>query len=353
MKSWIFLGSIVALLAGIIIYNKVLNADKSKGGYTAMGAGMQNALPVTALITKPQNISNNIVATGTLTALDEVELKPETSGKIVMLNINEGQYVSKGTLMLKINDSELQAQLKKLELQKDVAARNEERLKKLLAINGIGQQDYDIALNQYNNIISDIQLINAQIAKTEIRAPFSGKVGLRYVSDGAVITQGNTVATLVNTDKLRVDFFVPERYAGIVSNGKQVTLEIDGVKEPIQAKVIATESKIDMASRNIKVRAEILNNKKLIPGSFAKVKLNVNSENTIMLPSYLLIAEARGKKAMRYENGKAVPVQVETGLRTEDKVQIISGINAGDTIISSGIMFLKPDAKVTITKLES
>lgn len=351
MKSWIFFGSIVALLAGIIVYNKVLNADESKGGFGAMG-GAQKPLSVTALIAEPQNVSNNIVATGTLTALDEVELKPETSGKIVMLNINEGQYVAKGTLMLKINDAELQAQLKKLELQKDVANRNEERLRKLLAINGVGQQDYDIALNQYNNVISDIQLLKAQIAKTEIRAPFSGKVGLRNVSDGAVITQGNTVATLVNTDKLRVDFFVPERYAGIVSNGKQVSLEIDGIKEPIQAKVIATESKIDLASRNIKVRAEVVNSKKLIPGSFAKVKLNVNSDNAIMLPSYLLIAEARGKKVMRYENGKAVPVQVETGLRTEDKVQILSGINAGDTIISSGIMFLKPDAKVAISKIE-
>ncbi|MFN8293645.1 MAG: efflux RND transporter periplasmic adaptor subunit [Chitinophagales bacterium] len=353
MKSWIFWGSIILFIGGIIFYNKVLNAPKAQGGMMAMGkGGSQQAMPVSVIIAKAENVESTIDATGTLTALDEVELKPETSGKIVLLNINEGAHVSKGALLLKINDAELQAQLKKLQLQKDVAVRNEDRLKKLLAINGVGQQDYDIALNQLNNIISDIQLLQAQIEKTEIRAPFSGKIGLRNVSNGAVITQGTTVATLVNSDKLRVDFFVPERYAGVVAIGKQVQLEIDGIATPIQAKVIATESKIDLASRNIKVRAEIENTKHLMPGSFAKVKLNIQTKNSILIPSGIVIAEARGKKVMRFENGKATPVAIETGIRTKDAVQVISGITAGDTIISSGIMFLKPNAEVTVSKVE-
>lgn len=353
MKSWIFWGTIIVILAGIIVYNKVLKAPQAQAGMMPMGkGGAQQAMPVSVIVAKPQNVNSVIEATGTLTAFDEVELKPETSGKIVMLNINEGAFVQKGTLLLKINDAELQAQLKKLMLQKDVAVRNEERLKKLLAINGVGQQDYDVALNQLNNIISDIQLLQAQIEKTEIRAPFSGKIGLRNVSNGAVITQGTTVATLVNTDKLRVDFFVPERYAPIVTIGKQVDLEIDGVKQSVVAKVVATESKIDLASRNIKVRAEVQNNKNLIPGAFAKVKLNVSSQNAIMVPSSIVIAEARGKKLMRFQNGKAVPTPIETGIRTKDDVQVLSGVAAGDTIISSGIMFLKPDADVSVLNVQ-
>lgn len=353
MKSWIFWGTIVLAIGGIIVYNKILKAPHTQSGMMQMGkVGSQQALPVSVMIAKPQKVNSVIEATGTLTACDEVELKPETGGKIVMLNINEGAFVKKGTLLLKINDAELQAQLKKLMLQKDVAIRNEERLKKLMAINGVGQQDYDLALTQLNNIVSDIQLLQAQIEKTEIRAPFSGKIGLRNVSNGAVIAQGTTVATLVNTNKLRVDFFIPERYAPIVSIGKRVDLEIDGIKEPIAAKVIATESKIDFASRNIKVRAEVQNDKNLIPGAFAKVKLNVSSENAIMVPTSVVIAEARGKKIMRFQNGKAVPASIETGIRTKDEVQVVSGVAVGDTIITSGMMFLKPDADVSVMKVQ-
>lgn len=352
MKKWIFWSAIIVFIGGIIFYNKVLTAPKDDNKMGAKGkSGIMQGLSVAAIVAKAEDITSVIEATGTLTALDEVELKPETSGKVVYLNINEGAYVSKGALLLKINDAELQAQLRKLQLQKDVAERNEKRLKELLNIKGVGQQDYDEALNQLNNIVSDIQLLQAQIDKTEIHAPFSGKVGLRNVSVGAVITQGNTVATLVNTDKLRVDFYVPERYAPIVAIGKSATLEIDGVKEDIKAKVIATESKIDLASRNIKVRAELVNKQGLMPGAFAKVKLNVYSENAIMLPSHAVIAEARGKKVMRYSNGKSLPVMIETGIRTKDDVQVLSGITAGDTIISSGIMYLKPDGDVSLSKV--
>lgn len=354
MKTWSVIALVVLLLGGIIVYNKVIKSAPESGMPKGGGKGMPaQAMPVTGIILKTQNVNSNIQASGTLLADEEVELKPEVSGRVTILNIREGALVQKGTLLLKMNDAELQAQLRKLQLQKETAARSEERLKKLLAINGIGQQDYDVALTQLNNIISDIQLLQAQIEKTEIRAPFTGKIGLRNISPGAYVQQGMVVTTLIALDRLKVDFFVPEKYSGIVAVNTDVELEVDGFKERFTAKVVAVEPRIEQASRSVKVRAFINNaNARLFPGAFAKVNLKVKSDNAIMVPTNLIIPEARGKKVMRYNNGKAEPVMVETGIRTQDDVQITSGVKPGDTIISSSIMFLKPDAEVKLTKTE-
>ncbi len=338
------------LLGGIVFYNKVLKTAPESGMPAGGGKGMAGqAMLVSAIVVQPRNVNSTVQASGTLLANDEVELKPEISGRITVLNINEGSFVQKGTLLLKLNDADLQAQLRKLKLQKETSTSSEERLKKLLAINGVGQQDYDVALTQLNNIVSDIQLLEAQIEKTEIRAPFSGKIGLRNVSAGAYVQQGVTVTTLVSTDRLKVDFFIPERYSSVIAIGTTLEVEVEGFKEKFAAKVIATEPKIELSSRSVKVRASIISTQsKLYPGAFAKVNLNVKSEAALMVPTNIVIPEARGKKLMRYNNGKVEPVMVETGLRTKDEVQVLTGIKAGDTIISTSIMFLKPDAEVKL-----
>lgn len=353
MKTWGVIAIVVLLLGGIIFYNKVVKSAPESAMPPGGGKGMAGqAMPVTAIVVQPQNVNSTVQASGTLLANEEVELKPEISGRITVLNIREGEFVQKGTLLLKLNDADLQAQLRKLKLQKETSTRSEERLKKLLAINGVGQQDYDVAITQLNNIVSDIQLLEAQIEKTEIRAPFSGKIGLRNVSAGAYVQQGVTVTTLVSTDRLKVDFFIPERYSSVIKTGTTLDLDVEGFKEKFAAKVVATEPKIELSSRSVKVRASITNTQsKLYPGAFAKVNLNVKSEAALMVPTNIVIPEARGKKLMRYHNGKAEAVMVETGLRTKDDVQILSGINAGDTIISSSIMFLKPDADVRLLGL--
>jgi len=350
MKTWSVIAIIVLLLGGIIFYNKVFKTALESGMPAGGGKGMAGqAMLVSAIVVQPRNVNSTVQASGTLLANDEVELKPEISGRITVLNINEGSFVQKGTLLLKLNDADLQAQLRKLKLQKETSTSSEERLKKLLAINGVGQQDYDVALTQLNNIVSDIQLLEAQIEKTEIRAPFSGKIGLRNVSAGAYVQQGVTVTTLVSTDRLKVDFFIPERYSSVIAIGTTLEVEVEGFKEKFAAKVIATEPKIELSSRSVKVRASIISTQsKLYPGAFAKVNLNVKSEAALMVPTNIVIPEARGKKLMRYNNGKVEPVMVETGLRTKDEVQVLTGIKAGDTIISTSIMFLKPDAEVKL-----
>lgn len=348
-----FLIALAALVAGIIVYNKVLhpknptNKGKSRGG--------QKTMSVNAHVVSATTLSNNIVASGTLMAFEEVELHPEVSGKITQLNLNEGTSVAKGTLLVKLYDADLQAQLRKSQLQKTQAEKTEQRLKQLLAINGVGQQEYDDVITQINNISADIDLLQAQISKTEIRAPFNGVVGLKNVSLGAYVSPTTVIATFQQIDPLKVDFTIPEKYASAVHNGDNVNFNVDGFSEVFKGKVYAIEPRIDEATRTIKIRALVQNNKaKAYPGAFAKIDLGLKTiPNALMVPTQCVIPDARDKKVIVVKNGKAQFVKVETGERNEANIQIVSGINEGDTVVTTAIMYIKPGMDINVTQVDT
>lgn len=348
--TW-FILALILLVAGVIVYNKILHPKEEAGPPSKPGAPTEIA--VTGFIVQPKNLDNNILASGTLLANEEVELHPEVSGKIISLNLNEGTAVAKGALLVKLFDADLQATLKKLNAQKETAEKTEARLKQLLAINGVGQQEYDNALTQLNGIRADIEYTNAQISKTELRAPFSGIIGLRNVSEGAYVSPATTVATLQQIDPLKIDFTVPEKYFSSVSRNDVVKFTIDGSDEIFSGKVFAIEPKIDETTRTIKVRALVQNTKqKLFPGAFVKIDLGLkNIEGALMVPTQCIIPEARNKKLIVVKNSKADFRKVETGIRNESYIQIASGVEAGDTIVATGIMYVKPSAGVKVTKL--
>lgn len=348
--TW-FILALLVFIAGVILYNKVLHpkdvAPKGPAG------GPPKEMAVTGFIVQPKNLDNNIQASGTLLANEEIELHAEVAGKVIQLNLNEGSAVSRGTLLVKLYDADLQAQLKKLQVQKETATKTEHRLKQLLAINGIGQQEYDNALIQLNNILADIELVEAQISKTEIRAPFSGVVGLKSVSNGAYVSPTTSIATLQQIDPLKIDFTVPEKYFSSIKKNDVIKFSVDGSDEAFTGKVFAIEPRIDEATRTIKVRALVQNSKaKLFPGAFAKVDLGLKSiDNALMVPTQCIIPEARNKKLIVVKNSKAQFVKVETGVRNESYIQITSGIEAGDTIVATGLMYIKPDAGLKVVKV--
>ncbi|MCW5906785.1 MAG: efflux RND transporter periplasmic adaptor subunit [Chitinophagales bacterium] len=348
--GWLFL-AIILLIAGIIIYNKFLHPKEA--GQKGPAGGPPKDLAVSGFIVQPQTIDNNIIASGTLLAFEEVNLQPEVAGRIIELNVSEGSVVAKGALLVKLFDADLQAQLKKLLLQKETAEKTETRLKQLLAANGIGQQEYDNALIQLNNIKADIEQTQAQISKTEIRAPFSGVVGLRYVSNGAYVTPSTLIATLQQIDVLKIDFTVPEKYASVLAKSDAVKFSVDGFDETFSGKVFAIEPRVDEATRTIRVRALVQNTKsKLYPGAFAKIELGLKKiENALMVPTQCVIPEARNKKVIVVKDGKATFAKVETGIRNESYIQITNGVEAGDTIVASALMSVKPDAGVKIVKV--
>jgi membrane fusion protein, multidrug efflux system len=347
-KITIFAVALVSLIAGIIVYNKVIHPP-----YTAPSNTSQKArtLQVNAVMARPAAIDNSVLASGTLVASEEVELHSQVSGIITSLNLHEGALVAKGTLLVKLFDSDLQAQLKKIEAQKETAEKTEARMKELLAINGIGQQEYDNALTLVKTMAADIDNIKAQIQKTEIRAPFSGMLGLRNVSEGAYLTPAVTIATLQKTDPLKIDFAIPERYASEIRTGDMLQFSVAGFSTKFSAKVFAIEPRIDEETRTLRMRAFVKNSDaKLFAGAFANVELALAKiDNALMVPSQCVVPDARSKKVVVVKGGKAEFRVVTTGIRTEFSVQITSGIAAGDTVVTSSLLFVKPGMDLNVT----
>lgn len=304
-------------------------------------------------IAKSFEIANHIESNGTILAFEYVELKPEMPGRITYLNINEGMFVQEGVLLAKLNDEDLQAQLKKYKSQLTLAQSNEKRLSVLLKAEGLNQAEYDQALQQVSNIEADIAYTQAMINKTELRAPFSGVIGLRNVSKGAYVTQQNVLATIQQTNAMKVDFVLPETYAMSIKTGMKVEVISEGACK-LKATVTGIEPQINTATRNLKVRAVVdANSCSLRPGAFVKVIFNEGeAKNRIMVPSNVIIPETRFKKIALIKNGIVEIVNVETGIRNGSDVEIISGVNEGDTFAINGILFIKPGSEVKIRSVK-
>lgn len=317
------------------------------------GAAKMPPMRVDGYIVRVQPFQENIEVPGTVVANEVAEIHPEASGRIVQLNIMEGKYVSKGALLAKLYDGDLRAQLNKLQVQLALAQKTEERQSQLLKIQGISQQDYDISLLQVNSLKADIGILQTSIAKTVVRAPFSGKIGLNKVSPGAYVTPSSIIATISQTDQLKLDFTVPEKYVGQIKNGQLVTFTIEGSKKELGAKVVATESNVMESTRSLTVRAAIVGkDDALLPGAFAKVKLSFDPDpNSILIPTQAVLPQARGKKVILYKGGTAVFADVVTGIRDSANVQITQGLKEGDTVVVTGLLSVRPEAKIQIGKI--
>lgn len=308
---------------------------------------------VDVMVASTQSASSSIWLNGTVLANEQIVLHAEVSGKIIDLKLTDGAMVAKGTLLARVNDADLQAQKKKIESQLELAQKTEKRLRQLLQIQGINQAEYDVALNQLNSLEADLALIQAQIEKTKLIAPFNGKIGLRMVSPGAYITPATELATLVDAGPPKLDFVVPQEYVSLIQTGK--TIEISNADETLHttARIIAQESVINSNTGNLKVRAQ-LSDRTFMPGNFVKVELPItDKQNKFMVPTNAIIPEADSKKIVLVKNGKAQFISVKTGMRTPNAVEIKEGIQQGDTIVVTGLLFVKPDAKLKIRSVKS
>jgi membrane fusion protein (multidrug efflux system) len=316
-------------------------------------ANPEAPLAVEAYVVEPDVIEDQIFTTGTLLANEEVELVSETSGLIQEIYLNEGREVKKGDLLIKINDSELQAQLRRADFRLNLAEDREKRQKQLLEQGGISQEEYDATLNEVNVLRAEVALINAQIDKTEIRTPFTGRLGLKYVSDGSYISPSTKIATLQDIHRIKIDFSVPERYATMIKVGKGVRFSVQGLDDTLNAKVYAKEPRIDTDTRTLKVRALSDNTEeKLLPGAFADLQLTLNTiGDALMVPTVALVPEINGQKVFLVKNGVVQPQSVTTGIRQPLKVQILQGIAPGDTVLTTGLLQVRPGMPVNIVNI--
>jgi membrane fusion protein, multidrug efflux system len=346
----ISIAAFILIVIAIIIIPKLKSKKEFEGTTARARSGI---IAATVKIVKPTDFENQLQVSGSVIGNEEVALCPETSGKVIKINFKEGGRVTKGDLLVKVNDADLQAQLQKAEIRKKLAEDKEYRQKILLSKNGISQETYDDALNELNLVKADIQNIRAQIDKTEIHAPFDGIIGLRYISEGSYITIGTAIASLQSSNPVKIDFSIPERYAGEISIGNMVIVKTASEKN-FNARVYAIEPKIDPQTRALQVRATCPNDRgELIAGAYVSITVNLNSiKNALTVPTQALALDISGQQLFLYKNGIAVPRKVESGVRTESEIQIVRGIAPGDTIITSGIMQIRPRVKVKIISIE-
>jgi membrane fusion protein (multidrug efflux system) len=333
-----------ALVAGICAFS-AFTACQTKPSSKA-----DSSTPVVdVIIARTQGVSNPVEANGTVVANQSVSLQPEASGRLIYLNVPEGKVVTQGTIIARLNDSDLIAQQNKTQLSLDLAVQTRERLSKLLAINGINQTAYDTMTNQVNGLKSDIQYYQAMIEKTIVRAPFTGVLGLRQVSIGAYLSPTNVIATLQQTDSLRIDFTIPDEYSSVLQRGSIVTVETDGLT-PIREKavILAIEPQVNVNTRNLTARALLIHSRANI-GAFAKVYVEGGRDKrAIMIPTSALIPDDKNNDVVTVKNGKSVYVSVTTGIREANLVEITQGLNPGDTVVVSGIMFTHVNGAVSV-----
>lgn len=313
----------------------------------------KKALNVNGQIIKPHLITDQLFVSGKLMPDEEVDLSFEASGKIIDINFTEGSSVKKGQLLAKVNDSQLQAQLARLEAQMPLAEDRVFRQNALLQRDAVSKEAYEQVKTELATLHADIENVKASIAMTELRAPFDGVIGLRQVSTGAYASPTTVIAKLTKITPLKVEFAVPERYARQIRKGTNLTFKIEGKLEEFKAQVYATESSIDPETHTLTVRAIYPNhNGLLLPGRYADVSLKQEEiSDAIAIPSEAIVPEMGKNKVFVYRSGKAYPVDVEIGIRTESEIQIVKGLSAGDTILTSGTLQLRTGMPVAIDQL--
>lgn len=359
MKTKYIIYILLALVIGFLIYNKFFSerAKKIQQETTRGGGkkkkGRNGPVAVKLMIAKDTVLDNNIDVTGSIDANEKVNLVSETSGNITGIYFQEGSQVKKGQLLVKVYNQDQLAALKQVEYQIALAKQNENRNKLLLQKEAISQQEYDTSLTNLNSLQAQADMLRAQIAKTEIRAPFSGTIGLRNVSPGGYLSQNTPIASLVNIDPAKITFAVPEKYLSLISKGTKVTFNVTSSNQNFKAVVYAIEPSIDVTSRTITVRAKADNpNGILKAGSFAKINLQLDQiPKTIMLPTECIVPGLKTSVVYVYHHGMALEKPVKTDVRTDTRVQVTSGIKPGDSVVISGIIQMRPKVPLKIIKV--
>jgi len=348
-NQFVKLASLIILPVLISCANKEENKTPARPK-PAGGGGIFDAV-----IVKSFPIKRSVETPGTILPNEMAELHPEISGRVTGLFFTEGSFVRKGTLLVKLFDADLQAQLKKLAIQLKIAESASKRQQELLAISGTSQQDFDNASLQVSNIKADMELMRVNISRTEIRAPFDGRIGLRLISPGAYITPATIITNIASVSQLKIQFPVPEQYVKDLGNGSTVAFSITGSDTKYFATVIATENGIATDTRNLMVKAIVKNADASIKlGGYANVLINIGTNRpAMMVPTQSVMPQTRGKRVIVVRKGMAVFQNVETGYRDSASVEILSGLMNGDTLLTSGLLVIKPDqkiGKVNITK---
>jgi len=348
IKHFIYLA--IILLLGYLIIKRITNNPESKQVNGANKNPATNTITVNGLIIKTENFTNTINVSGTIEANEQVQIRSEITGLVKSIHFNEGSFVAKGALLLKIDDRELQAQLLQLKTKQNLALENQNRAQKLLKVEALSVEEYQNINAELKLLQAQTQLLKVQLSKTEIRAPFSGMIGLRNISTGAYLTPTTDVVSLLSINPVKINFSVPEKYTQRINKGTDIKFTVSGSNKVFTAKIYAIEPSINIETRTLNLKAKAENIKGyLLPGTFANIVLQLQTiTDAILIPTQSIVPILNGKQVFISVNGKAKAVMVQTDIRTNENILITKGLKKGDTLLTSGIMSLKNDAPISV-----
>jgi membrane fusion protein (multidrug efflux system) len=351
----ILIGIYVAYRLGFLFGEQLSEPTPSAEEAPAAVAPEGEAIPVDVQVVTSGRLVDQVQVNGSTRPDETVVISSEISGKIEEILFKEGRTVKEGAILFRLNADELQAQRDKLVVQKRLSEKIAERLRGLYEKEGVSLQDYEVAEAEVDQFEAEIKQLDVQLGKTEIRAPFSGRVGLREVSKGSYVSPGTSLVTLVRLNPLRIQFAVPEKYSTSVKMGQKVDFYLTGDNEARQARVVAAAPTIDANTRTLTFEARASNPGSQIPaGAFAKVEVQLSAyDSALMVPTEAVIPELGGKKLFLYKGGIVEAREVTTGIRKADEVQILSGIASGDTVITTGVLQIRPGASVRINPISN
>ena len=354
-KHFIYLA--IALVLGYLIFKRINKPSElgNKGGKNSKDKNIiAGIVTVNGVVIKAENFNNSVTVSGAIEANEQVQIRSEVAGLVKTINFTEGSFITKGALLLKIDDRELQAQLLQAITKQNLAAENETRAAKLLKADALSVEEYENVKAELKLLQAQTLLVKAQLSKTEIRAPFAGMIGLRNISKGAYITPTTDIANLLSISMVKISFSIPEKYAQRIKNGLAITFTVSGSTTVFTAIIYAIEPSINTATRTLILKAKANNAKGLLlPGTFTNIILPLLTiKNAILIPTQSIVPVLKGKQVFICLNGKAKAVMVQADIRTNDKILITEGLKLGDTLLTTGTMALKNDVPVKVNILQ-
>lgn len=342
---------IAVLVLGSAFYGISSWRDARNAYAASMGAYAPPPTEVSAVVVAIQDMPIAIRSVGSLTAVDEVVLAPEVGGRVSDVLFEAGDAVAAGAVLLRLRDTTEQAQLASAQAQQRFAQLQLERSQKLAPAGTESRQSLQQREVENEQAEAAVALIKAAIAQKTITAPFAGVLGLREVNPGAFVSAGQTIATLTALDTLHVNFNVPQQDLPKLLVGGDVTVSTDVFPGRSFAAVIsAIDPSISADTRNVTVQATLDNkDASLRPGLFVNVGVNLPAKaGTILVPNTAIQSSASGDMAFLIKDGMAAIVPVTLGARLDGQVEVTSGLAAGDTLITTGQLRVRPGAPVTI-----
>jgi len=344
--QWVLIAAVLA--AGLLLPRWLKSRSEEDASQDSVQVDLR--IPVRVETLTAARLEERLTATGSVLANEWVEIVSEIAGKVEAILFQEGAPVSAGTVLVRLDTSTLQAERDRARYRFERLERQEARRRKLLEDGLLSQEEYDFTVGELNVLGAELQLREALFDKATIRAPFQGVVGLRSVSLGNYVSSDTRVTTLQDIDPVKVEFSVPEAYARELATGSPIRFRVQGIDEPFAGTVYALEPSIDPQTRSLTLRARADNpDGLLLPGAFTEVELAVRQvEDALSVPSLAIVPELGGKKVYVLEEGRAEPRVVETGIRTETRVQITRGLEPGERVIVSNIQRLASGVEVAV-----